>query len=328
MKKLIFCDLNKSLTKKVETLFKKYNCNNKWNLELQAINWDIFETQKNLWGKIVTASNPMFTFGWWLDWLIKDKFPEEIKEAKEFTVTDNLFFTITVDKNIKATKEIVKRALIWIFVHSNHYNLIFSWLWVSIWWLPIKDFILILEQILNADLRYANLRSANLSSANLSSADLSSANLRSANLRSADLSSANLSSADLSYANLRSAENLDTVLYNELTSFFALQCPEEWEFIWRKKCKDNYIVKLLITKNALRSSATSRKCRASEVKTLEIFNNKWDNIKSIESNYDSKIKYVKWKITTPLNWFDKDRWNECSSWIHFFLTRKEAELYN
>ena len=37
-----------------------------------------------------------------------------------------------------------------------------------------------------------------------------------------------------------------------------------------EKCRNEVLVKLLIPEDALRSSATSRKCRASKVKVLEI----------------------------------------------------------
>ena len=46
-----------------------------------------------------------------LDAVIAKNFPDEVKEASEFKFTDNLFFTITVDGNIKATGETIRRAL-------------------------------------------------------------------------------------------------------------------------------------------------------------------------------------------------------------------------
>ena len=77
---------------------------------------------------------------------------------------------------------------------------------------------------------------------------------------------ANLSYANLRYANLRDADLCDAS-YNEFTSFFAIQCPEEGSFIAYKKAINkalDVIVKLEITSDAKRSSATSRKCRASK----------------------------------------------------------------
>ena len=156
-----------------------------------------------------------------------------------------------------------------------------------------------------ANLRCANLRCANLSNANLSCVDLSNADLSDADLRGADLS---------------------CVKYNENTSFLALQCPEEGSFIGFKKCKDNTIVKLLITEDALRSSATSRKCRCSKAKVLEITDREGNSINSVSSKHDEKFVYEVGKIVEVKD-FDSDRWNECSTGIHFFITKREAELY-
>lgn len=66
-----------------------------------------------------------------------------------------------------------------------------------------------------------------------------------------------------------------------------IACPEEGSFIGFKKCQNDMIVKLEIPKDALRCSATGRECRCSKAKVLSITN----------------------------------RWNECSTGIHFFITR-------
>lgn len=351
MYKLIFCDKNESLVKKVDLLFKEFK-SNKWDLELEAIHWDIFKIQKDKWWKIVTASNPQFTFWWWLDAQIKMKFPNEIINNKEFEITENLFKVISVDLDIKCNKRILERALIWVLGYRSE-QLIISWLWTSIWWFSDDNFLEVLKKVLSADLRYANLCFADLSSAdlrsadlsstnlcstNLSSADLSYADLSSTNLSSADLSYANLSSADLrsanlcyanlSYANLSSAKNTELVLFNEWTWFFSIQCPEEWEFTAWKKCINNTIVKLLIPKDAKRSSATTRKCRANKAKIIAIYTKEWKKIKETFSTYDREFIYKVWKIVEPKNWYEEDRWIDCGWWIHFFITRKEAEQYN
>ena len=183
----------------------------------------------------------------------------------------------------------------------------------------------------SADLRSANLRSANLRSANLSGANLSGANLRSANLRSANLSGANLRSANLRSANLSGADlrsaNLLNVRYDECTGFFALVCPEEGSFIGYKKA-NGHIVKLRITEDALRSSATSRKCRCSKAEVLSIttLDGEDDGLTSIPSNYDSNFIY-RVGTTVEVEDFETDRWDECAAGIHFFITRQEAVQY-
>ena len=171
------------------------------------------------------------------------------------------------------------------------------------------------------DLRGVDLREANLRGANLRIADLREANLRRVDLREANLRGVDLRGANLRGANLSEAKNLDTVLYNENTSFFALQCPEEGDFIGWKKCTNGAIVKLLIT--GKRSSATSRKCRCSEAKVLEISG----GLTEVESTHDYDFIY-RLGETVSIPDFDENRWNECSTGIHFFLTRKEAEQYD
>ncbi|WP_462351069.1 DUF5758 domain-containing protein [Fusobacterium varium] len=178
-----------------------------------------------------------------------------------------------------------------------------------------------------ADLRGADLRWANLRGADLREADLRWADLRGADLRGADLRGADLRGADLSGANLRGANLKVVPTYNEGTCFYALQCPEEGSFIGFKKCRKDRIVKLLITDDALRSSATTRKCRANKVKVLEILSiDKKESFERAISKQDSDFEYIVGE-TIEINDFDKDRWNECSSGIHFFITRKEAEQY-
>ena len=161
---------------------------------------------------------------------------------------------------------------------------------------------------------------ADLSGANLIGADLSGANLIGADLSGVNLSGVNLSGADLSGADLSGAKT------NHYTSFYHLQCPEEGSFIAYKKA-NNYIIKLLIPEDALRSSATSRKCRASKAQVLEIANNKTGaQINLIHSDHDVNFIYEVGEVVEAKN-FDTDRWNECSTGIHFFITRQEAIDY-
>lgn len=182
----------------------------------------------------------------------------------------------------------------------------------------------------------ADLRDVNLSGANLIAADLSGANLISANLSCADLTGADISYADLRDSNLGGANLRDAVLlsadlkgvkYDERTGFFALQCPESGSFTAYKKAKD-YVVELLIPKTAKRSSATSRKCRANKAKVVAIYNldRTKSNITEVRSNHDYLFIYEIGKTVSVKN-FDDDRWNECSTGIHFFITFDEAKNY-
>ncbi len=89
-----------------------------------------------------------------------------------------------------------------------------------------------------------------------------------------------------------------------------------------KKCKNNVIVKLLIPKEAKRSQAFGRKCRAEYAKVIEIFGAK----KGI-SNHDNNFIYEVGKIVKPTKPFSENWQDECASGIHFFITKIEAENY-
>ena len=45
------------------------------------------------------------------------------------------------------------------------------------------------------------------------------------------------------------------------------------------------------------------------------------------SQHDSNFIYEKGKIVKPTKPFNEDRWKECETGIHFFITLKEAENY-
>ena len=184
-----------------------------------------------------------------------------------------------------------------------------------------------------ANLRGANLSYANLKGANLEGVDLSGANLSNADLIEVDLRGANLRDANLSKS------ILENVITNVGTAFFDLVCPEEGNYIgWKKACvniQDEYfniiiskvIVKLLVLEDALRSSATTRKCRCSKAKVLDIANIEGNvHFKEAVSDYDSSFIYRVGEIVEVDN-FDTDRWNECSTGIHHFITRAEAVNY-
>ena len=185
----------------------------------------------------------------------------------------------------------------------------------------------------HCDLSGADLRGANLSYANLSDATLRDANLSYANLRYSDLSYANLSGANLSYANLRGANLSDAyLLYATLRGaeevpYIPMVCPEEGDFIGWKRAGDK-IVKLYIPQDALRSSATTRKCRCNKAEVVEIYNidGTIADERIVSSNYDSSFTYEVGK-TVEVQDFDTNRWNECTRGIHFFINRREAINY-
>lgn len=155
-------------------------------------------------------------------------------------------------------------------------------------------------------------------------ANLSGADLRGANLSGADLSGANLSGADLRWADLRGAKNIDSAIVSIGTAFFALQCPEKGAYTAYKKLSSGFIAELEIPADAMRSSATSRKCRASKAYVVSITDVDGNHpVSKASSKRDPSFIYEVGKMVEVLD-FDLDRWNECSTGIHHYITRAEA----
>ena len=204
----------------------------------------------------------------------------------------------------------------------------------------------------NCDLCCADLSDADLTGAYLRGAGLIKAKLFDTNLRYADLSDADLRGADLTGADLRGAK-LDNVAVNEYTSGYWMICPESGAFIGYKKAyiyEDDsdtdaitingktlrfssitrslpVIIKLQVPASAKRSSATTRKCRVSKAKVLSIESiDGKTKYEKANSGYDSGFVY-KVGETVKVDNFNPDRWNECSTGIHLFVSRKEAEIY-
>ena len=144
-------------------------------------------------------------------------------------------------------------------------------------------------------------------------ADFSHCDLLYANLRGADLSGANLSGANL--------------LYAKEVPYIPMVCPEEGVFIGWKKAGGK-IVKLRIPEDALRSSATTRKCRCNKAEVIEIYNidGTIADERIVNSNYAYSFTYEVGK-TVEVQDFDTNRWEECAKGIHFFINRQEAINY-
>ena len=165
-----------------------------------------------------------------------------------------------------------------------------------------------------ADLYEANLRGADLCGTKLCGANLCGADLYEANLRGADLYGANLCGADL-----RGADNIP---------FVPMTCPDTGAFVAWKKA-NGYIVKLEISEDARRSSATGRKCRCDKAKVIEIqeLDGSPSELTEVESGYDRNFVYRVGEIAEEPK-YDENRWKECAPGIHFFINRQEAVDYS
>ena len=176
---------------------------------------------------------------------------------------------------------------------------------------------LITADLTSADLPFPHIYGTDLNDACLSFADLSRTNLHRANVIGAGLRCDNLHDANLYMANLTDAKNID----------FPISCPEKGSFIGFKKA-NGLIIELEIPSDALRSSATTRKCRCSKAKVISITNldGSPSGVTSIPSSWDGNFIYSIGDIVEVAD-FDTNRWNECAPGIHFFITRQEAVNY-
>ena len=143
---------------------------------------------------------------------------------------------------------------------------------------------------------------------------------------------ADLSGANLWRANLSGAKNA------ELTFACTCICPQEGSFVGWKQANylddDGYIrecvVKLKIPADAKRSNGTGRKCRASKARVMSIETKdgkSLDGSIKVFSKHDNDFIYANGFVVEPTEPFCENRWEECASGIHFFITREEAVAY-
>ena len=191
-----------------------------------------------------------------------------------------------------------------------------------------------------ANLRDANLSGTKLCGAILCEANLCGTNLCGTNLRGADLSDANLCGADLSFANLCGTKLCDANLRGaDLRNtnnipYIPYSCPSDGSFIgWKKVStykedyRGNYLIKLEIPEDARRCSAISIKCRCDKAKVLSITNIESGEAVDVITNLNEKAcVYKVGKMVYP-DYFDDNRWNECSHGIHFFVNKQSAINY-
>lgn len=198
----------------------------------------------------------------------------------------------------------------------------------------------------NADVYYSSFNNANLCGTYFVNSSLSFSKFKFANLSVTMLNDTTFNNCDFKNA---SGIVKPAILANGVD--IPLRCPDTGAFIGWKAChgpsydiklKDIYkmystfsnskiyIVKLLIPEDAKRSSSDSNKCRCDKAIVLEIqdlFGNVITDDREVVSLHDPSFIYKKGRTVTPEDDFCEDRWEECSSGIHFFITREEAVDY-
>ena len=185
-----------------------------------------------------------------------------------------------------------------------------------------------------ADFSDVDFRWVSFSGANFNGANFSCSKFHDSSFRGADFSDAHFYGADFHSSNFRGADFYDSSFrgadfsdadFNGADFYgtaLCMQCPSEGSFIGWKKV-NGALIKLQITPNAKRSSATTHKCRCSEALVLEIDGGA---MQQITRNSYAPITYKVGELVHPDS-FDDDRWNECSHGIHFFISRHNAEEY-
>lgn len=182
------------------------------------------------------------------------------------------------------------------------------------------------------DLRQARFDGSDLSFANLHRAKLAGASFKNCKLVSTVFYSADLSGADLRCAFVENADfyhaNLNDVLVDDGTTYFNMACPETGSYIGWKAVRGDLIAKLEIPEDALRCSATSKVCRASKAKCLELqqLNGDETDISEARSLYYPEFIYRVGE-TVEVDDFDEDRWIELTTGIHHYVSRYDAVDY-
>lgn len=184
----------------------------------------------------------------------------------------------------------------------------------------------------NSDIRHTSFMGAFLKLTNLENSKFVNVNFTEASFSEVNFQKSRFYSSSFSEVIMSSAENFETIEFQNVTEL-NLVCPEKGSFVAYKKAHrvDTFgtcIIELEIPKSAKRSSALSRKCRASKAKPIAFYDlegNKLD-IDSAKSIHDSSFVYNLKKMVVVEN-FDTYRWRECTAGIHFFMTFKEARNY-
>lgn len=183
--------------------------------------------------------------------------------------------------------------------------------------------------LIGVDLSYANLRDVRLQGSFILDSNMRLAILSGADFTYSTIAHTCLRSTDLSETKLKYAEFYNTNLQGSILgdNFIPLSCPEQGSFIGFKKASRKIVV-LEIPEDAKRLSSTKRQCRCDKARVLRIENldGTISNLKCVSSDFDRYFEYTVGE-TVSVDKFDDDRWEDCTSGIHFFINRSDAVNY-
>lgn len=182
------------------------------------------------------------------------------------------------------------------------------------------------DNLTASDLNEANFSGAILKEVNFEHAILKTVNFKFTLLTDIDFAETSLSDVDMTGSQVINS-GLGRADLKNVRELPPICCPDEGSFIGFKKAS-GYIVKLLIPADARRVSATTRKCRCDKAKVLEIqeLDGTVSGIQSVQSSHDTDFIYTVGEMVSVSD-FDENRFNECSTGIHFFLSRQDAVRY-
>ena len=193
--------------------------------------------------------------------------------------------------------------------------------------ITIKDSILVHCYLLNSNWHNVSLTSSTLNNCAMAGISWVRGYIGDSTVIACDLFTANLVRSNFNRVTFREtsleyARTFDSVFIDVaglVKPPIGVDIIPEGDLIVYKKLKGG-VAKLLVPKEAKRSNAGGRKCRAEYAIVLEC-------PEDARSTFDQNFIYKVGETVRPKRPWEENRWKECAPGIHFFLTRREAEDY-
>lgn len=184
-----------------------------------------------------------------------------------------------------------------------------------------------------SDFNHCELDKSDMSFGIFAGCSLVDSSIRNCNLSHTGFFDCSINLCDFGHSDMSGCKfqscDIVNICVSDVVNFphIPMTCPEKGSFTAWKKAGD-YIVKLQIPEDARRSSATGRKCRCDKalVVAIEDIYSTQSDVKEVTSDYDKKFVYRVGETVTEPAFYD-NRFRECASGIHFFMTRQEAVEY-
>ena len=181
----------------------------------------------------------------------------------------------------------------------------------------------------NTDFSCANAWSANFNETNCQNALFLSANLTEASFEGADLDGASFAQANLTDANLQDT-NIITTEFDNTVGIYPV-CPDTGGFtawtIGEDEEGNEYFVEILLPWSTLRSSGTTRRCRANAMYINDI-TPIGESLEDDECPNSVKLKNRDFKLrlgeTSTDDNFETDRFKTSSTDLYFWISKEEA----